>query len=223
MARKARNLNTSTLVSITQKSKGFLFRDDQDRENMLMILKQTQETFAFDCFAYCLLDDQLFKLIIDTKGRNISTIMSSLLMSYSAYRKSEEKLFSGRFRSVPLNSKEELQKEIELIHQRTKSHFNSFCFYSQEAQPFDQLKITFDLNQVGGGEIESTLTFDQAKERLESWMRQKGCDPLTLKKNKDLRNQCIHEFRKTSNCSLKTMGLLFSISESSVSKILSNK
>jgi hypothetical protein len=52
MARKARHSNNSTLLSITQKSTSLLFRDDQDREMMLKILKQAQTTFDYECFAY---------------------------------------------------------------------------------------------------------------------------------------------------------------------------
>lgn len=223
MARKARHSNNSTLLSITQKSTSLLFRDDQDREMMLKILKQAQTTFDYECFAYCLLDEHVFKLIIDTKGRNISTIMSSILMSYSSYRKAEGKLFSGRFSSLALTSEQALEAEIDQLHQKTNSQYNSYCFHCQEAKRPEQFKINLDHHLINIGETESTLSIDEAREKLESWMRQKGCDPLTLKKNKTLRNQCIHEFRRTSNCSLKTMGLLFSISESSVSKILSTK
>jgi REP element-mobilizing transposase RayT len=223
MARKARKETTSTLLSITQRSHQQLFRNDEDRKMMLEILKQAQATFDYECFAYCLLDEHIFKLILDTKGRSISTIMASILMSYSSYRQAEGKLFSGRYISKELKSEKELEDEIELIHQKTNSQYNSFCFHCQEAKRPEEFKIKLDLHNLEIKQIDSSLNVEEAKLKLESWMRQKGCDPLEMKKNKSMRNQCIHEFRKTSNCSLKTLGLLFEISESSVSKILSTK
>lgn len=220
MARKARNKDITTLCSVTQRSNTDLFRDDQDRNAMLSIMKQAQEMFGYECYAYCLLDDHIFKMIIDTKGRSISTIMSSILMAYSSYRKYDGKLFLGRFSSVALHSEAQLEQEIQSIQKQTESPFNSFCFHCLEAKRPDHFTINLEPHNITIGSIDSTLSYDEAAQKLESWMKQKGCDPVTMRKNKDMRNQCILEFRRTTNCSLKTLGQLFSISESSVSKIL---
>ncbi len=220
MARKARNSDISTLLSVTQKSKEILYRDDHDRNAMLTIMKQVQSKFGYECYAYCLLDDHLFKMIIDTKGRSISAIMSSLLTAYSAYRSYEGRLFSGRFSSLPLHDETQLQQEIKSIQKQTNSQFNSYCFHCLEAKRPDHFTINLDPHNIKIGSIESSINLDEARQKLESWMKQKGCDPTMMKKNKDMRNQCILEFRRTTNCSLKTLGELFSISESSVSKIL---
>ncbi|KAF0223547.1 MAG: hypothetical protein FD133_1687 [Erysipelotrichaceae bacterium] len=220
MARKARNKDITTLLSVTQKSNSDLFRDDQDRNAMLSIMKQTQAMFGYECFAYCLLDDHIFKMIINTKGRSISAIMSSILMAYSSYRKYEGRLFSGRFTSVALYNETQLEQEIQSIQKQTESPFNSFCFHCLEAKRPDHFTINLDPHNIKIGSIDSALSLDEAKLKLESWMKQKGCDPTMMKKNKDMRNQCILEFRRTTNCSLKILGELFFISESSVSKIL---
>jgi len=222
MARKARKEDNCTLLSITQKSTVQLFRDDADRERMLTILKQTQNKFGYVCYAYCLLDDHIFRLIIDTKGRNISTIMQSIFVAYSHYRNVEGKLFAGRFLSKSLHNAESLSDEIDAIHKKSDSQFNSFCFHCQDAKRPSQFSVELDPQNIKVSEMDSMLSYEEAKSRLESWMKIKGCDPLSVKKDKNLRNQCILEFRRTSNASLKTLGLLFSISESSVSKILKN-
>jgi len=222
MARKARKEDNCTLLSITQKSDVLLFRDDVDRERMLTILKQAQDKFGYVCYAYCLLDDHIFRLIIDTKGRNISAIMQSIFVAYSHYRNVEGKLFAGRFFSKSLHSTEALSDEIDAIHKKSDSQFNSFCFHCQDAKRPSQFSVELDSQNIKISEMDSMLSFEEAKSRLESWMIIKGCDPSSVKKDKILRNQCILEFRRTSNASLKTLGLLFSISESSVSKILKN-
>lgn len=220
MARKARQSDNSTLLSITQRSTQGLFRNNEDREAMLEILKQAQSKFGYECYAYCLLDDQILRLVLDTKGRSISTIMASILVAYGAYRKAEGKLFTGRFISKSLHNEQDLNKEIDSIHQKTNSQFNSYCFHCDQAFRPQQFKVSLQSNQLTFGEIDATLTLEEAQQKLSHWMEEKGCDLTKLKKDKTLRNQCIAQFRKTTNCSLKTIGLLFDISESSVSKIL---
>jgi hypothetical protein len=220
MARKARHSDHGSLLSITQRSEVGLFRDNADREMMLMILQKVQAKFAYECYAYCLLDDKIFRLILDTKGRNISSIMSSILVAYSNYRGAEGKLFTGRFVSKSLHNEQELLLEIETIHNKTNSQFNSYCFHCQEAKRPEQFKISIDATTIVFGEIDTTLSLEEAQGKLSLWMRAKGCDRTKLMNDKTLRNQCIAEFRKTTNCSLKTIGLLFDISESSVSKII---
>jgi hypothetical protein len=220
MARQARQLDNSTLISITQRSESGLFRNNADRDAMMEILKSTKLKFGFECYAYCLLDDQRFKLILDTKGRNISTIMSSILVAYATYRHVEGKLFKGRYLSKSLHNEKELQEEIDLIHQKTDSIYNSYCFHNHQTNAPQQFSVSVDTTSIKFGEIDSTLSLEEAQIKLQSWMNAKGCSPEKLNKDKTLRNQCIAEFRKTTNCSLKTIGLLFDISESSVSKIL---
>lgn len=222
MARKARKEDNCTLLSITQKSDIQLFRDDVDRERMLAILKQAQDRFGYVCYAYCLLDDRIFRLIVDTKGRNISTIMQSISLAYSSYRNVEGKLFAGRFFSKPLHSAKALADEIDAIHKKSESQYNSFCFHCQDAKHPSQFKIELDAQNIKIGAVDSTLSLEEAKLKLDAWMKIKGCDLSSVQKDKDLRNQCILELRRTSNSSLKTLGLLFSLSESSVSKILKN-
>ncbi len=222
MARKARSVDNSTLISITQKSKVALFRDDQDREMMLKILKQTQDKFGYECFAYCLLDEKIFQLILDTKGRSISAIMSSILMSYRAYRQVEGKLFVGRFTSKPIHDEKELGQEIALIQKQSQSQYNSYCFHCQDARHPEQFRVNLNTRSLTIGAIESNLSLEEARLKLQTWMNQKGCDPQTFKQDKDLRNQCLFEFRRNTNCSLKVLGSLFELSESTVSKILTN-
>lgn len=220
MARKARKSDNSTLLSITQRSAQTLFRNNEDREAMLAILKAAQNKFGYECYAYCLLDDQVLRLVLNTKGRSISSIMSSILVAYGAHRQAEGKLFTGRFISKALHNETELKQEIESIHKKSNSQFNSFCFHCDEAKRPEYFTVSIDPSPSAFGEIEATITLEEAQLKLSLWMKEKGCDMAKLKHNKTIRNECIAQFRKTTNCSLKTIGLLFDISESSVSKIL---
>ena len=220
MPRQARHLDNSTLLLITQKSESDLFRNNHDRDEMMDIMRSAKNKYGFECYGYCLLDDRQFKLILDTKGRNISTIMSSVLVAYANYRQAEGKLFKGRFHSKALHNQAELQEAMALIHKKTNSQYNSYCFHNNQSPLPQQFSINLDTDSVAFGEIDSTLNLEEAQLKLQSWMQAKGCNLDKLKKDKTLRNQCIMEFRKTTNCSLKTIGLLFEISESSVSKIV---
>jgi len=101
-----------------------------------------------------------------------------------------------------------------------KLEFNSYCFHNHQSNASQQFSVSVDTTSIKFGEIDSTLSLEEAQSKLQTWMNAKGCSSEKLNKDKTLRNQCIAEFRKTTNCSLKTIGLLFDISESSVSKIL---
>lgn len=223
MARKARKEFKTNVFSIVQQSNEKVFTDDHDRRAFIKILEQTQFKFGFLVYAYCLLDDYRFKLIIDVKKQSISRIMQSLVVSFTHYRNSHNKLFPQRFKSKPLYSKEEVMAEINNINMKTNSIFNSYCMVNKSLNqtfnwltPIDNQPIEF---------IESTepTTDQQLQNMLVDFLKQHDCDMVKIKINKELRNQCILRLRQQSNCSLKQIGILLGgLSESTISKIIKN-
>ncbi|HAO61751.1 MAG TPA: hypothetical protein DCQ90_07515 [Erysipelotrichaceae bacterium] len=220
MARKARKLQDCNLFSVTQTSGPILFRDATDRDMFLSILRQAKTQFGFELFAYCLLDDHRFRLLIDTHGKNISSILQSISVAYTNYRKADERLFPRRFKSVPLRCIEDVQEEIDSINTESQNPFNSYCLYCEDAvfHPDFALKFTQDRFEIQ--KRMDPINDEEALKLLEEWICQTGCDQEKIKKDKTLRNQCIAEFRKKTDLSLKQLGRLFDVTESTVSKIL---
>ncbi len=91
--------------------KQIIFEDRSDHIYYLNLLKRfSRETHVVIC-AFCLMENHIH-LIIRDEEHNISRFMQLLGMAYSGYfnRKYERSghLFSGRFRSVPIESEEYL-------------------------------------------------------------------------------------------------------------------
>ncbi len=224
MARQARNLQNSSIYSIIQKTSEECFRDEKDRNVFLDILKNTQNKYGFQCYAYCLLNNQSFKLIIDTKGSSISQIMQSISISYALYRKLDKKLFTQRFRSKPLTGIDDIIREIATVNQETNSIYNSYCIYN----PTIQHQIDW-LNPITQQDIviqTGTKNFVDRKTLQDDfllWLTEQQLTLENIKKDKTTRNKTIRLFYKHYRCTLSQLGWLFDLTESSVSKILNEK
>ena len=222
MARVARNTQQSTIYSITHQAQQPLFRNDADREVFIEILKSAHLKFGFICYAYCLLNDFRFHLVLDVNKSSISRIMQSITVAYTAYYKPDHKLFTQRFKSKALTSQQEVLDEINRIHQSTDSKFNSFCMY--------QPTMDNNIEWLTPLTLSTTLVIDQPNQPatqqqiqayILNWLKQNQCDQHQIKSNKQLRNQCIASLYKQTNVSLKQIGQLFGgLSESTISKIL---
>ena len=220
LARQARKLQDDNFFSITQTSGPVLFRDAKDRDVFLSILRQAKEQFGFELFAYCLLDDHRFRLLIDTHGKSISTILQSISVAYTNHRKADEKLFPRRFKSVSLRCVEDVQREIESINIQSDNTFNSYCLYCEDAILHPDFALKFTQDRFAIQKRLDPISDDDATKLLDEWICQAGCDQEKIKKDKTLRNQCIAEFRKKTDLSLKQLGKLFNVTESTVSKVL---
>lgn len=222
MARQARKQQQSTLFSITHQGKMPLFRSNYDREAFIQILKTAQEKYGFVCYAYCLLDDTRFHLVLDVGKSSVSKIMQSISVAYVSYYKPNQKLFSQRFKSKALYSQDQVAQEIMRIHQNTESKYNSYCVYQPDFKD--------DLSWVTPLTNHSIITIDQPNQPatnkqieayLKNWLMQNQCDQQQIKQNKQLRNQCIATLYREANVSLKQIGELFGgLSESTISKIV---
>lgn len=223
MARTARKIQDTSIYSIEQQSKVQLFRNDADRQKMIDIVSNAQKKFGFTCYAFCLLSDYGFKFILDVKDKNISNIVSSISIAYALYRKADTKLFTQRFKSIPLYSKEEVSKIVQLINRPSDSRYNSYCFYHQNnSDPLDWL-VDVHHQPIEIIREKKSAEIEDADHLLKQWLMKNDCCMDDLKKNKPLRNECIVRLHRETNCSMKQLGSLFGgLSESLVSKIIKN-
>lgn len=122
MAREARKLSAAGLYVISLKG-GRLFFDDNDRR----MFKEISERFFADggrIFGYSL-DDSEIKMVVKESGRGISLTMKSVKVSYARYFNKTHgingSLFSGRFKSIPLDSEEEAKLAAKQLDEPVKS------------------------------------------------------------------------------------------------------
>jgi REP element-mobilizing transposase RayT len=104
MPRAARIKGSSCIYHIMVRSNGgvMLFRDTEDKERFMHLIKKYQDIFMFRVYAYCLMDNHAH-FIIDSSGADISKIMHGINQSYAQYfnRKhgSHGHVFQDRFKS----------------------------------------------------------------------------------------------------------------------------
>lgn len=222
MARVARSKHSSSIVSIVQKTDVQCFRDDHDRNTFIDILQKAQSTYQFQCYAFCLLNDHAFRLIIDTKGRNISKIMQSITITYAMYRQAKTKLFPQRFKSKPLLNQEDVLNEIGNINQKTHTRYNSYCIYHEKlSSDLDFMSLVLPHSFKITTETVPSMSDEEVIAKVHDYLHRNQCTLDDLKRNKQKRNQCLLELRRELPCSLKQLGIAFGgLSESTVSKIL---
>lgn len=96
-----------------------LFKDDEDKEKYLYILKDYQNIYNFKVYAYCLMDNHLH-IVIDSNGADISKIMHCINFKYASYfnRKYDRHghLFQDRFRSKIVHNERYLFSLTAYIH-----------------------------------------------------------------------------------------------------------
>lgn len=96
-----------------------LFRDDDDKNLFMSIIKHYQKIYLFKVYAYCLMDNHAH-LIIDSNGADISTIMHCINFRYvQKYNKKYNRhghLLQDRFKSKLINSERYLYTLSAYIH-----------------------------------------------------------------------------------------------------------
>jgi REP element-mobilizing transposase RayT len=96
-----------------------LFREDEDCEYFLDILKERKKKYNFKLYAFCLLPHH-YHLLIETKDKNISKIMQAINTSYCLYfnnkYKREGHLIGGRFQMTMLNKDAKLLEATYYLH-----------------------------------------------------------------------------------------------------------
>jgi hypothetical protein len=214
MPRTARSNSNASVILITQTSYQPMFEHNDDRDHFLAMLNIAKQKFQFEVFAYCLLNDQSFELLLRTPHMNISKIMSSLLISYTNYKKPQGKLFIQRFKSKPITCLDELTSILQKVNKPAQSPYNSYCVYHQLMTSPLNLLTNFD---------ESCFECDvrTLEDQLNSFLSEHECSFDEVIANKSLRDQCVFNLYQTTMCSLKDIGELFlGLDQSTISKII---
>lgn len=215
-----------------------LFEKDEDRTYFLEILKRAQSKFQFKLYAYCLLADNEYHLVMDVNGGDLSKIMKSINIGYAMYTKCQGRLFKDRYKSQLLKSQVELDQIIHSVHDNAKqsSYWNSYCNYdTQSPLKMDWLTPLHasdtDLSNIDCTKSDSLSTtckdcirsLSEAQIKLDAVALVAEQSLPQLFKDKACRNQLIRDFRRQSTLSLKELGQLFGdLSESTVCKILNH-
>jgi len=109
LPRKAREKHSEAIYHIMCRSifEVLLFRDDEDKDYYLKLLKYNSDKYKCGVYAYCLMDNHLH-IHLDPKGYDISKFMHSINTSYVHYFNRKYKrhghLFQERFQSRILDS-----------------------------------------------------------------------------------------------------------------------
>lgn len=215
MARTARVKENFGTYYVTQTSSGCrpLFKDDADREYFISILQKTVNKFNCKVLQYCAQSDDTYHLIVDVNGGDLSKIMKSINIPYAMHAPCEGKLFKDRYKSVPLESAE----DIKVYENKIKScidmngGFNSFC--SSEITPCADSKNDHCTDCI--------TDTDGAYAKIEALAGEMDLTVNELFKDKLTRNALMKDIRQNSTLSLKTIGEIFGgLSESTVCKIL---
>lgn len=109
MSRKARATAYEAIYHIMCRSisEFLLFRDCEDKDYYLSLLKRYIDEYKCSLYAYCLMDNHLH-LQLDPKGFDVSKFMQSLNTAYARYYNKKYQrhghVFQGRFESRILNT-----------------------------------------------------------------------------------------------------------------------
>ncbi|MBU3110373.1 transposase [Clostridium lacusfryxellense] len=105
-----------------------LFKDSDDKEKYLSLVKKYKELYNFKIYGYCIMNNHSH-LIIDANGSDISRVMHGINFSYAMYfnRKYEREghLFKDRFKSKIVDNDRYLMTLSLYIHNNP----NDICEY----------------------------------------------------------------------------------------------
>ena len=231
MARKARQKDDFGIFHIHQTGGGHrrIFESDEDRTHLLNILAKAHTKFSFKLYAYCLISNDDYHLILDVNGGDLSKVMKSINISYAMYAKCKEKLFRDRYRSSLLKSHTELSEIMTRLRENKHDQWNSFCSSRNGAAfTIDPVEVQLESDEASHT-IQKTVdeckecirSIPEALEKLSELASAEKKSVEELFRDKECRNALIRKFRSRSTLSLKALGQLFGgLSESSVSKIL---
>ena len=96
-----------------------IFRDNADRQVLLVLLKGVVEAYGWDLRAYCLMRNH-FHLVVITTTANFSDGMQRLLSAYVRYFNHRHKrgghLFKRPFKSEPIKDERQLATAVAYVH-----------------------------------------------------------------------------------------------------------
>ena len=121
MPRIARKVAESGFYHVMLKGNGgqIIFDDDEDRRAFLAALSSSLEGTELSLIAWCLMSTHVHLLLSDESGC-LSSVMHSLATKYAGHFNSRTghlgSVFSGRFKSVPVESDAQLIAAVRYIH-----------------------------------------------------------------------------------------------------------
>jgi putative transposase len=125
MPRMARRKSKYSTYHITSRSisEVDLFRNDEDKDHYLYLLKKYKEKYCCKIYAYCLMNNHVH-FYIDPQGFDISSFMLSLNTAYVVYFNKKYKrhghLFQGRFSSMMVGTEAYSIRLSAYIHNNPK-------------------------------------------------------------------------------------------------------
>ena len=135
------------------------------------------------------------------------------------HRKSEEKLFTQRFKTKAILSEEHLKQVIQEI-QRNRDEFAACCMMSETMSRYDWMKPYNPIIFIQPEISKKKLSIDDVRNQLNDLLVSKELNINDFKKNKTLRNEWIKDLRQKYDCNLKCLAEVLGLTESSVSKII---
>ena len=121
MARKTRLKAADAIFHIMCKSisEVDLYRDHEDKEKYLSLVKKYKQLYNVKIYGYCLMDNHAH-LLIDANGADISKVMHGINFSYAMYFNKKHKrdghLFKDRFKSIIVDNEQYLKTVSLYIH-----------------------------------------------------------------------------------------------------------
>lgn len=121
MARKPRIKAEDAIFHVMCKSitEVNLFRDDEDKEKYLLLIKKYKKLYEVKLYGYCLMDNHVH-LLIDANGADISKVMHGVNFSYAVYFNKKYNrdghLFKDRFKSKIIYDEKYLKTVSLYIH-----------------------------------------------------------------------------------------------------------
>lgn len=192
-----------------------LFESSEDKIAFLEILEQSKQKNNFSLFGFCLAVNQEYHLLIGTNTADLSKVMKEINIRFALYKQTKG-IFRDRFVSIPLQRVDNIWTSRRDFQQRrchsTDPTYADLCNTyhhliddPEKYQPCEQLVDVAAVQQYLNEELD----------RL-------GLDLESFLADYELRNQWIRNIRQTSPLSLKEIGALVDLGESSISKILNH-
>jgi REP element-mobilizing transposase RayT len=139
MPRQARKKSVYSTYYIYQEGKDeLLFRNVEEKDIFLEVLKKAKNKYDFKLYAFCI-QENFYKLIIFDNGNDITKIMKSINVSFTMrvnnFRNEKGKIFIKRFKSKIIDNGQmllEFSKNIHLDSKDIKTCHSSYCAYFKD-------------------------------------------------------------------------------------------
>lgn len=122
MPRKSRKiLNDKICHNIVQGiNKEYIFKEDDDKEKYLSLLRKYYRDYEIDIISYCIMDNHTHLILYSDNIKNISDFMGRVNSIYAMYYNKKYNrvgyVFRDRFKSILILTREQLYFCIKYIH-----------------------------------------------------------------------------------------------------------